>query len=336
MTRFLLTVAVAVVTAEIGFGQDFMPEKAKDFGPSSIGPVLLHYAPIKNPTNEKVRIGAPRIGCGCVSATVMKGELAPGETTYLALSLDTKKIPTNQQNFTKTVSVHVPFIVPNQPLRESRFDVTTVGRTDMAMAPDVLAMGDVKTGSTATAKVTVNLFSPIVWNVTEAKSTGQFVKAEFKKVAGAAGQNGTAYEVTVSLDPKCPAGNWMSDVFLKSATPGLESYRIPVTVNVRPAIAAEPGALKLGEVQMPASGPLAGPRPRIVISGLAPFKIVEVKTGGKQISAKSIFDGAQSRHVVELEVAPEKAGEFAQDIEVVTDSKDTPSVIIPVSATVKK
>lgn len=336
MMRYVLSVTVAAVAATAGFAQntDFMAEKAKNFGPSSIGPVLVHYFPIENTTNQTVKIGAPRIGCGCVSASVLKGELAPGEKTFLAAMMDTKKIPSHQRNVTKTVSVHVPFFVPNQPLRETRVDVTCVGREDMAMTPDLLALGTVKMGANATAKVSVTLYSGIVWNVTEVESKGRFIKAEFKAVKGQAGQ--TTYEVTATLNEKCPAGNWMSDVILKSNTPGLESYRIPVTVNVVPAIAAEPGALKLGDVQLP-TGSAVGPRPRITINGVSPFKILEVKTGDKQISAKVIYDGAKRpNHVIELEVAPEKAGEFTRNIEIVTDCVEMPSVIVPVSATVKK
>ena len=335
MIRYVLTAAVVAVAATAGYGQvPDMPDKAKDFGPSSIGPVLVHYFPIENKTGATVRIGAPRIGCGCVSVSVAKGELAPGEKTFMTAYMDTKKIPQNQRNFLKTVSVHVPFMVPNQPLRETKVDVACTGREDMSMSPDMLALGTVKKGTAGTAKLTITLFNNLVWTVTEAKSTGQFVKAEVKKVAGQPGQ--TVYEVTATVLDTCPAGNWMSDLFLVSATPGLEKYRIPVTVNVVPALVAEPGAVKLGEVLMPAAGPVVGPRPRITINGLSPFKILEVKTGDKQISAKVIYDDARPSHVIELELTPDKAGEFARDIEIVTDNKEMKSVIVPVSATVKK
>ena len=335
MTRYVLTMTVAASVATAGFAQiPEMPDKAKDFGPSSIGPVLTHYFPIENNTKATVRIGAPRIGCGCVSANVLKGELAPGEKTFLATTLDTKKIPTQQRNNFKSVSVHVPFIVPGQPLRETRVDVSCVGREDLSMSPDVLALGTVKKGASGTAKMSVTLFSNVVWQVTEAKSTGQFVKAEVKAVAGQLGR--TVYEVTATVDPKCPPGNWMSDIYLKSATPGLEKFRIPVTVNVVPAIAVEPGALNLGELKLPAAGPVVGPRPRITINGLSPFRVLKVNVGDKQISAKIIYDDARASHVVELELAPTQAGEFLRDIEIVTDNKEMPSVIVPVSATVTK
>lgn len=333
MTRYLLTVTMVAVGATAGYGQtsDFMPETAKDFGPSSIGPVLLHYFPIKNTTKETVRIGAPRIGCGCVSVSVLKGELAPGEQTVMATYMDTKKIPQNQRNVTKTVSVHVPFIVPNQPLRETKIDVTTVGREDLSLSPDQFALGTVKKGASGTATLTVTLFGNTVWQVTEAKSTGKFVTAEFKAVKGPFGR--TAYEVTATVSPECPAGNWMSDIHLKSGTPGLESFRIPVTVNVVPPLAVEPGELKLGDVP---AGPAVGPRPRITVNGLSPFKILQVKAGDKQVSAKVIYDGARSSHVVELELTPEKPGAFTRDIEIVTDCPEMKSVIVPVSATVTK
>jgi len=195
-------------------------------------------------------------------------------------------------------------------------------------------LGTVKKGGTGTAKVSVTLFSNIVWQVSGATSTGQYVKAEVKAVKAQLGR--TVYEITATLDQKCPAGNWMSDVYLTSSTPGLEKFRIPVTVNVVPAIAVEPGALKLGELKLPAGGPAIGPRTRITINGLSPFRILKVNAGDKQISAKILHDDARTRHVVELELAPTQAGAFLRDIEIVTDDKDMPSVIVPVSATVTK
>ena len=123
-------IAVLATVSNVSAGAaEYFAEKDKDFGPSPIGPVLTHYFSIKNTTTGTVKMGTPRIGCGCVSASLLKPELAAGESTYLVAYMDTKKIPLQQRNTTKTVTVSVPFFTPVP--EEIVLRVTTIGREDL-------------------------------------------------------------------------------------------------------------------------------------------------------------------------------------------------------------
>ena len=114
--------------------------------------------------------------------------------------MDTRRIPT--PNATKSVLVYVPFLAPTQ--EEVTLRVQTVARDDLMMSPDVLSFGNIKSGTGAKMTTKVTFMSDPNWTITEATSTGGYVKAEFKQES----RNGSlvTYEVTATLDKDCPGG----------------------------------------------------------------------------------------------------------------------------------
>jgi hypothetical protein len=320
------------LAATVGFANagapDYFKETKKDFGTSPIGPVLTHYFEIKNTSPNTVTMGTPRIGCGCVSATLMKATLAPGETTYLIAYMDTKKIPNHQRGVNKTVTVSVPFLSPN--VEEVVTSVTTVAREDLFFTPDSLRFGTVSTGAGAKSSMKVTLYNQPNWQVTQAQSTGKFVSVEFKEFARK--PNEVVYEIVATLKPDCPIGNWMSEVVLSTNAGGIDKLRIPVSVVVNSPIAAEPVELKFGDVIVDKE---AAPR-QILLQSQTPFKVLEVKGTDGKISVKPVTDGSRATHILNVNVKAGEIGELLRKLEIVTDSKDMPMVIVPVSATAKK
>ena len=290
--------------------------------------MLTHYFAIKNTSAGKVTMGTPRIGCGCVSATLLKATLAPGETTYLIAYMDTKKIPNHQRGVTKTVTVSVPFFSPVPEEVVTR--VTTVAREDLFYTPDSLRFGTLGKGAGGKATMKVTLFNQPSWQISASQSTGKFVTVESKEVARKNSE--VVYEVTATLSPECPIGNWMSDVILTTNAPGLERLRIPVSVIVNSPIAAEPVELKFGDVIVDAE---ASPK-QILLQSQTPFKVLEVKGTDGKISVKSVTDGSRATHILNVNVKPDAVGELLRQIQIITDSKEMPTVIVPVSATAKK
>lgn len=322
---FLVTVAVGSASAG---APSYFTETTKDFGTSPIGPVLTHYFTIKNTSAATVTMGTPRIGCGCVSATLMKATLAPGETTYLIAYMDTKKIPNHQRGVNKTVTVSVPFLTP--AVEEVVCRVTTVARDDLFFTPDSLRFGTISTGAGGTSTVKVTLFGQPSWQVTGAQSTGQYVTVGYKEVSRKNAE--VVYEVTATLKPNCPAGNWMSEVILNTTANGIDKLRIPVSVLVNSPIAAEPVELKFGDVIVDAEGT---PR-QILLQSKTPFKVLEAKGTDGKITVKSVTDGSRATHILNVNVKADAVGELLSQIQILTDSKEMPTVIVPVSATAKK
>lgn len=239
MTRYLVVLAGVLggaTHADAG-AADLFPEKVRDFGVSPKGTVLVHYFRFTNTTGQPLTIGQPRVSCGCVSASIAKAQVAPGETTAVIAQMDTRRIP--HPNTVKSVIVYVPFFSPT--VEEVALRVQTVCRDDLMMSPDTLAFGTVQKGKGATVSTKVTLTSDPSWQVTEARSTGGYVKVEARLDARQGSM--VTYEVTATLDKECPAGNWTSDVYLTTNNPGIPKLRIPVTVAVtNPVATADAGA----------------------------------------------------------------------------------------------
>lgn len=322
----LMLAAVAVLgvaaPAQAGPG-DLFTEKVHDFGTTPKGPVLVHYFRFTNNTKQTLTLGTPRVSCGCTSASLNKNSIAPGETGVVIAHMDTRRIPT--PNVTKAVTVYVPFLAPTQ--EEVALRVQTIARDDLFMSPDTLAFGAVKMGEGGKVSTNVTFTSDPNWKVTEATSNGAFVKAEFKETSRAPGL--VTYEVTGILDKACPAGNWVSEITLKTSNKAVEKLRIPVTVNVTPAVAITHDAATFGDLRMGDSAEKA-----ITLKADKPFKILEVKGTDDQLKATVETSAASPEHTIVLAANPKAPGGFTRTVEVVTDSKEQPKVIIPVTAKV--
>jgi hypothetical protein len=123
----------------------------------------------------------------------------------------------------------------------------------------------------------------------------------------------------------------MSDLILSTNATGIEKMRIPVTVNVEAAIAVKPGAGDLGAVAVGVPKSVD-----VTISGKEPFKVLEVKGGDAAVSVTPKTDGARLSHTLKVDLKAAAAGGLTREITIVTDSKDQPTIILPVSATVTK
>lgn len=326
MTRFALGLVglLAFNTLAWAGPGDLFTEKEKDFGVSPKGTVLVHYFRFTNTTKETISLGQPRVSCGCVTPALTTNRLAPGETAAVIAYMDTKRIP--NAGITKTVLVYVPFLSPTP--EEVALKVTTVTRDDLMMSPDTLAFGNVVKGKGATAVTKVTFTSDAKWEIKKASSTGGFVSVE-AKLASRSGSIVT-YDVTATLDKECPAGNWTSDVYLETSNAAVAKLRIPVTVTVSAAVAALPETVSFGNVKMGDTTP----EQKVTIQSSTPFKILEVKGADAQLTVKVDTETAKPVHTVVIAANPSAAGGFTRTVEIVTDNKDQPSVIVPVTAKV--
>ena len=327
MNRLVLALAsvlTTAMTAWAGSPSDLFSEKVMDFGTTPKGSVLVHYFRFTNTTNQTMTLGTPRVSCGCTAASLSKNTLAPGESAAVIAYMDTRRIPT--PNVTKSVIVYVPFIGPVQ--EEVALRVQTVARDDLMMSPDTLDLKTVTKGKTAKVSTKVTFTSDPNWKVTEATSTGAYVKAEFKEESRSG--NFVTYEVTATLDKDCPAGNWTSDINLKTSNAAVAKLRIPVNVNiVAPAVAASPEVVTFSNLPMGTST-----EKKLTLESGTPFKIVDVKGVDEQLKVVIEKTEASAIHTLILAANPKETAGFTRTVEIYTDNKDQPKVIVPVIAKV--
>jgi hypothetical protein len=318
-------VSVGSASAAKAGASEYFSESVKDFGTTPRGPVLVHYFVVRNTSGQPVSIGQPRVSCGCTSASVIKSQLAPGETTAVVAHMDTRRIST--AGVTKQVTVYVPFLSPY--LEEVSLVVRTVVRDDLVLTPDTLAFGTVRKGQGGKAATKVTFYSDPNWQITEVASTGIYIKPAVTPVGKQGSQ--VTYEVAATLDPACPVGNWTADVWIKTTGAGVEKLRIPVTVNVVAPIAANPDALRFGDVKLGETAEKS-----LIVQGSEPFKVIEVKGADDAVKISAPSPDARPVHILKLELTPKEAGVVSKTLEVVTDSKDQPVVTVPLSAKVSQ
>lgn len=327
MYRVLLAGCLVVgLAANVQAGaSDFFPEHEKDFGNTPRGPVHRHYFPVKNTSNQTITLGAPRVSCGCVSAGVLKSQLAPGESTSVVADMDSRRIP--QANVQKTVTVYVPVYGP-QSAEEVQLRVSAVARDDLVMSPEVLSFGTIRKGQGGKTTTRLTLYSDPNWQISEAASSGAFIKADVKLESRQG--NEVSYVVTATVDPACPVGDWVTDVWLKTSTPGLEKLRVPVRVTVDAPIKANPGAVQFGEVAVGKPS-----EQKVILSANKPFKVVEVNGPGAEVVVDETAEGARPVHILKVKLTAKDAGEWAKSLEIITDHKEQPKVVVPLTASAR-
>jgi hypothetical protein len=325
MSRYLLGIVGVIAFGGLAVAgpADLFEEKEKDFGVSPKGTTLIHYFRFTNTTKQTITLGQPRVSCGCVTPALTSYKVAPGETAAVVAYMDTRRI--QYAGVTKTVIVYVPFQSPT--FEEVALKVTTVTRDDLLMSPDTLAFGNVAKGKGAKSTTKVTFTSDANWTVKKASSTGIYVKPEIKL----ASREGTTvtYEVTATLEKDCPAGNWTSDIYLETSNAAVAKLRIPVAVNVVAHVAAKPEIVSFGDVKMGSSL-----EQQVTIQSNSPFKILEVKGADEQVAVKIDKNAAQASHTVTITMSPKAKGGMNRTVEIVTDNKDQPSVIVPITAKV--
>jgi hypothetical protein len=325
MKRMLWGVVVLFAAAlPVNAGaRDYFTEFEKNFGTTPRGPVLEHYFIVKNTTQQTINLGQARVSCGCVSATVMKNTLAPGESTAVYAAMDTRRIP--QAYVTKTVTVYVPFF--GSVNEEVQLKVTSIARDDLVMSPDKMAFGTVRKGKEANGSVKFTLYNNPNWQITEATSTGVYVKPEVKQASK--NSNEVTYEVTAKLDPACPAGNWTAEIWLKTNAPGIEMLRVPVTVNVTAPINVTPDPLNLNELTVGKETDF-----KVTLQGTQAFKVLQVKGVDDVVAVKAGSEEARPVHILTISVKPKVSGGLDKLLEIQTDNKEMPTLSIPIKATV--
>ena len=320
---FGLAVLLGTTTQALAGPGDLFTEKVMDFGTSPRGTVLVHYFRFTNNTNQTLTLGNPRVSCGCVSAAVNKPQVAPGETGVVIAHMDTRRIP--QPNTVKSVTVYVPFLAPVR--EEVSLRVQTVTRDDLILTPDKIAFGDIPAGKGGAKSTKVTFASDPSWKITEVTSTGGFVKADCKEES----RNGNfvTYAVTAKVDEKCPAGNWICYLHLKTSNPATGKIRVPVTVTVTPDTSIKTESAAFGTLPVGVET-----EKTITIQSQKPFKILEVKGADEELKVVLPKAEARQKHTIILAAHPQSTGGFTRTVEIVTDSKDQPKLVIPVTAKV--
>lgn len=285
--------------------ESYFEERGKDFGVVPRGPMLVHYFKVTNTTKDVVTISSLRVSCGCTQASAPVSQIKPGESTSITATMDTRRFVGH-----KAVTIYVSFSTPRY--EEVTLLVQANGRDDFSMTPDTLAFGVIRRGAEPKASVQISFLSDPNFTIKAATADSNFVLPEVTQVKRQGAE--VVYEVSAKLRPDLPVGKWFTDVWVQTSNSSMPKLRIPLTVEVQPAIAVSPNGVQFNAVKVGEKG-----EQKVLVRAEKPFKILEVKGAADGVTVDGKFDEAKAVHILTLTYQPSKAGELSNSLTVVTD-----------------
>ncbi len=295
--------------------EKFFSERSKDFGAVTFGQMMVHKFTITNTSNQNVQIDSARVSCGCVSASVAKGFLKPGESTEVTATMDTSRFIGFKQ-----VTVYVGF---SSPVREEVSLVVQATRNDrFSKSSEEFALGKVSFGKEASGKVTVTVRGEPAFQISKAISETDYVKAAATLVKR--DNNEVVYELQTTMKGGLDAGTWITNTTFVTNSSATPSFRIPLRVEI---LSGAPTATP-SEISFDTTKAGEEKTMRVIVKADKPFKITEVR-GQANVLKSEYNKEAKTTHVVNLTYRPQTAGVLDSRVEIQTDSQPTP-IVVPV------
>jgi len=270
--------------------------------------MLTHPFRVINTTQGVVSINNVRVSCGCTTATAQKTVLNPGEETTILAQMDTRRFSN-----VKTVTIFVQFDKP--AWEEVRLWVQANSRDDVIVAPDTLALGLIKRGTSPTSTVTVSFIGNPQSQITDVMSDSNYVQTSVKEVLRQ--DNEVRYELTAKLRDDVPVGKWYTDVWVKTNNPLMPKVRVPLTVEIQSALSVSPPSVVLGQAKVGQQT-----ERKIVLRGVKPFKINGVVGSDDQMTATVSSDESKPVHVLTVKLKGKQPGEINTTFKVITDMQE--------------
>jgi hypothetical protein len=313
----LALLAVVLLQAPLFAGaESFFEERIKDFGNVPRGPMLTHYFRLTNNTNQTWTISGTRVSCGCTSSQALSNIIPPGQSTAILAQMDTRRFVGS-----KVVTIYVSFAAPQ--FQEVTLQVQAYGRDDFSITPDTMGFATVRKGSEPRASVQLTFLTDPNWKVMNPTCESHFVKPSVQEIR----RNGSevVYEVAATLRKDLPIGKWFTDVWVQTSSPSMPRIRIPLTVEVQPAITISPASVQFSEV---ATGKKA--EQKIMIRGEKPFSILAIEGTDTTLKVESKLNEPKPIHVLVVTLESRDTGVVNKTLKIKTDSGE-PEVSISVT-----
>jgi hypothetical protein len=316
------TLCLAAPASAASWADAMFDDLSKDFGSVPRGPAVAHPFRLTNNTGQYVHISGVRVSCGCTTANAEETDVAPGKSTVINASMDTRRFIGH-----KAVTVYVTLDQPQWA--EVRLLVQANGRDDINVSPEAVALGQAKRGSKPRGSVNVTFYGNSEAQITGVERESNYILTAVKETRREGGE--VSYEVTAAIRSDCPVGKWYSDLWLKTNNPSMPRVRLPLTVEIQPPLTVSGGTVALGTVK-----PGGKAEKKVIVRGSTPFKITRVQGTDEQLTVKDNTDGSKEVHVLTVIFKPTKPGELDRKLKVITDLKDEGEVEFETTARVEK
>jgi RNA polymerase sigma factor (sigma-70 family) len=289
------------------------PHVEHDFGSVARGAQLRHRFPMKNTGKVPVTIANVRCSAGCLTASVSKPVLGPGQEGWLDVSMDARRFVGK-----KTVALWVQVAGKG----DVRLRVSAHSRPDLIVDPGRIDFDVIPHGYTPLRTIDVEYTGPLDWHVGEVIRDAAPVDVKVEELSRRPGQ--VAYRIHVTLRADAPAGPHSQELRLKTDDPATPLIAVPVVVTVKPGLRAAPESVKLDFV---AVGDTVSRE--VVVRGIRPFRILKVEGLGTDLEAE-VPQTRADEQFLQIRYRPARVGDFKKLLRIQTDLEGEDPVTITV------
>jgi len=292
---------------------DKMFEKLEhDFGIVPSNADLKFRIKITNHYKQVVNIAGVSSSCGCTAGKLAKNTLASEESTFIDLSMDTRRF-----RGPKETKVTVTF---NQPLFTSVvIQVKAFINPDLMLNPGAAEFGAIPKGTDRVLKMAVSFNGRGQFSIKDATCKSPNVAA--KLVEARRDPFNQQYELQVTIKGTAPLGDLREQVILTTDDPNQKSIPVLVEAKVEPEYSVSPELVSFG-----ALAPGERKTINIVVRGKKPFAIEKIeseKTAGT--FETRLPKETRDVHVLPLTViAPKEEGAVSDEFTVTVGGSTDP------------
>jgi hypothetical protein len=137
------------------------------------------------------------------------------------------------------------------------------------------------------------------------------------------------YQLSARLRADTPVGKWFSDVWVKTNNPAMPRVRVPLTVEIEPALSINPASVVLGPVKAGGES-----ERKIIVRSSEPFRITRVEGTDDAWSVQESSPESKPVHVLTVKLKGRNPGELTKTLRVLTDLKQEGDVEFQATAQV--
>jgi hypothetical protein len=270
IARTVLTGAALLMTINSVEAQDnrwaerMFAEHEHDFGVVARGTDAKYRLKITNNNPQTVHIADVTTTCGCTAAKPGKDTLAPQESTFVEITMNTIKFEGH-----KPSSVTVVFDRPAHA--EVRLPIHAFIRRDVVMTPGGARFGTVKRGAGAEQTIDVAYAGRGDWKIKEIINKNPNVETQLVETRRNA--TNVNYKLTVAMKDGAPLGDFREQLTLVTDEVGNPYIPLLMEGRVEGEFTVSPEIVSFGNV-----APGERKTVNVVIRGKQPFMIEKIES----------------------------------------------------------
>lgn len=296
------------VAKAAGWADGLFPVKTHDFGTVAVASKTEFVFPIRNNTNQDIRISNVRASCGCTTPILKQQWIKKGEEGQLIARFNTDSF-WGKKGATLTVVIDQP------QYAEVQLRVDGYIRRDIVVNPGAVDFGKVTVGENAEQRVSVAYAGRSDWQILSVQSPRPYVTTEIVEKSRT-GQL-VNYDLIVKMSEDAPAGFMRDELVLKTNDRSMVQVPLMMMAQVDSPLTVAPATIALNSIK-----PGEERSMRLVVQGKKPFKIKDIVSEGFDIK----FDETTESKTVQIInirlAATNNVGEINQPLIVKTDGGD--------------